>query len=190
MQLADFADPTPRDARDELRERTQKIVDAIVKGGASGAEIMVFPEMSLVRYDQRYVQNLSTVDMDAAEDLVATACEQSHVWAIVGAPRFFMDNTTNPPTKKHWNSAVVFDGNGRKVFRQAKLHTGPDAVAGRWMGTFQGPGNITASVLVRGERRGIATRYPYCSSSIVYCCPVTFCRYAWTHTGQSHIAFQ
>jgi len=146
VQLADFADNSIRTAQQELHARTLKIVDAIARGGAAGVQMMVFPEMSLVRYDQRFVQNLTLADMDTAEGAVAASCRIHGVWVVVGGPRFFYDNTTQ--AKRHWNTALVINEVGDKVYRQAKLHTGLDTQAGRWMGTFQGPGNITASILV------------------------------------------
>lgn len=50
---------------------------------------------------------------------------------------------------KWWNTALVFNGRGEKVYRQAKLRCGgPDGQLGQWLDVFQGPKNVTSSLQI------------------------------------------
>eukprot|EP00041_Stephanoeca_diplocostata_P000193 m.13729 g.13729 ORF g.13729 m.13729 type:complete len:354 (+) comp10195_c0_seq1:59-1120(+) len=154
VQMCNFDDGYLRNVTQEIRDKTEKVVKYIHRAANLGAEIAVFPEMVLVRYDAALIARGTAADVAVAESEIAAACKSAKIWAIVGMPKYMRpgepvteaicnDNAT------WWNTALVFDATGSKVYRQAKLRCGgPDGQLGKWLDTFQGPRNITSSLQI------------------------------------------
>lgn len=154
VQTCNFDDGTLRSATQEIADKTTKVVDYIQRAAAQGAEIAVFPEMVLTRYDAALIANGTAAEIGAAEARIATACRASKIWAIVGLPKYMpagaapTEATCNADAR-WWNTALVFNDRGEKVYRQAKLRCGgPDGQLGRWLDTWQGPKNVTSSLQI------------------------------------------
>ena len=111
----------------------------------------------LHRYDADLIANGTAQDITTAENAIAAACRAAKIWAIVGLPKYLpleanmTQATCNAMSRESrwWNTALVFDDNGRKVYRQAKLRCGgPDGQLGQWLNTFVGPKNVTSSLQI------------------------------------------
>ena len=154
VQTCNFDDGIIRSAAREISDKTAKVVDYIQRAAALGAEIAVFPEMVLTRYDAALIANGTAADISAAEVRIAAACKASKIWAIVGLPKYMPigEAPTQATCNKNaawWNTALVFDDKGDKVYRQAKLRCGgPDGQLGQWLDAWQGPKNITSSLQI------------------------------------------
>ena len=158
VQMNAFTDG-PRTAAKETEDRAAKMVDYIARAAAYGALIVVFPEMTLTRYDAALIRNLTQATVTAAEATVAAAAKAHGVWVIFGAPKFLLDagsipaNASTCGANQPWhNTALVVNPEGKKVYRQAKLRCGgPDGVLGSWLNTFNMAGagwNLTASLQI------------------------------------------
>ena len=101
------------------------------------ARVVLFPEMALTGYftssvlalaGQSGSAKVANARLRAAEDQVAAACREHGIYAIVGVPVFFADvNATSSrcdgPCARPWfNTALLIDPTGQKVYRQAKLY--------------------------------------------------------------------
>jgi predicted amidohydrolase len=101
------------------------------------ARVVLLPEMALTGYFTSSVLALAgeagsakvaNARLRAAEDVVAAACREHGIYAIVGVPVFFADvNATSTrcegPCDRPWfNTALVIDPSGKKQYRQAKLY--------------------------------------------------------------------
>ena len=60
-------------------DKTTKVVDYIRRAAALGAEIAVFPEMVLVRYEAALIANGTAADIGAAEARIGAACKAAKV---------------------------------------------------------------------------------------------------------------
>ena len=76
----------------------------------------------------------------AAEDAVAAACKAHNIYAFIGIPVFHGDVNAGAP-RPWYNTVLVIDPTGKKMYRQAKLYPccQQDGSAGKWLDTF----NIT-----------------------------------------------
>ena len=84
--------------------------------------------------------------LPVVEDTLASACGASKISCIFGIPHFV--NATS-----YYNTALVVDASGHKVYRQAKLSLAwPfDGLPGRWLDTFtleSAHGNVTAALMI------------------------------------------
>ena len=98
----------------------------------------------LDRYDVALIANGTAADISAAEARIMAACRAAKIWFIVGLPKY-MDagviptEATCDANATWWNTALVINDQGEKVYRQAKLRCGgPDGQLGRWQDTFSG----------------------------------------------------
>ncbi len=154
VQTCNFNDGVLRSAAREIADKTAKVIDYIQRAAELGAEIAVFPEMVLTRYDVALIRNGTAADISVAESRIAAACKASSIWAIVGLPKYMpIGQTPTQATCNNdatwWNTALVFNDQGAKVYRQAKLRCGgPDGQLGQWLDTWQGPKNITSSLQI------------------------------------------
>ena len=79
IQMNAFSD-YERDAKQETADRCSKMVEYVQRASALGARIVVFPEMSLTRYDAELIRNGSQADIDDAEASLRAAARQHGVW--------------------------------------------------------------------------------------------------------------
>ncbi len=95
--------------------------------------MVVFPEMAVTGYFPDLINCTDCATrLPAAEQLLAEACRQHGMYAIVGIPKFV--NATH-----YFNTALVIDPTGAKIYRQAKLYLAWkfDGMVGTWLDTFQ-----------------------------------------------------
>ena len=135
-----------------LSANVAKHVDYVQRAARAGARVVVFPEESVTGYSKDFITTLSQAELTAAESTIAAACREHGIYAIVGIPHFFDDKAKGAPsplTGPWYNTALVIDPHGDKIYRQAKLYACCDAdgTAGTWLGTFQ-IDNITSSIAI------------------------------------------
>ena len=123
--------------------------------GCAGVDVALFPEMSLVQYNQAALLQGTQASMDAAEASIAAACRQHKIWAIIGLPQYFVPKPGDElpscctAAKCWYNTGLVIDDRGIKTYRQAKMHSaGPDGAEGIWLDTFKIAKNVTASMQI------------------------------------------
>ena len=126
----------------------------LAQAASLGAKIAAFPEMSTTLYALDVVRAGSNALMDAAAARVAQACKAHGIWAVMGLPKYFVPTANQTasglpaecsPAQCWYNTALVIDATGAKVYRQAKMHHAgsADGMEGRWLDTFQGPARRT-----------------------------------------------
>ena len=65
-----------RNATQETQDRASKMLSYVARASAQGAKIVVFPEMSLTRYEPDLIRNGSQATVDAAEKSLRAAAHQ------------------------------------------------------------------------------------------------------------------
>ena len=79
VQMTNFADGRLRNMSAEVADKTDKVVAYIRRAAALGADIAVFPEMILVRYEAAFIATGSAAEIGAAESRIAAACAEAKV---------------------------------------------------------------------------------------------------------------
>lgn len=157
---------TTSNTTDTLEDNAQKAAKWVRLAAAEHARIILYPELSMTGYFASSVlslagpKGLAKVANDrlrAAEDVVAAACRENGIYALIGIPVFFADvNATKSPyctgqaggdypdgkCQRPWfNTALLIGPDGKKLYRQAKLYPccDQDGSEGEWLGVF----NIT-----------------------------------------------
>lgn len=142
-----------RSTRD-LDENVAATKRYIAQCAKQGARVVVFPECSLSGYfDNDYMKSLTRRQLEDAEQAVAAACREHHVYAIVGMP--VRDD------KKLYNSAIVIDPEGNVVERYHKVQLAeswPDA--GDHLSVFHVDGVPASIIICHDERYPELVRLP------------------------------
>ena len=107
-----------RSSRD-LSNNVSRICDSIRDAAGGGARVVVFPECALPGYFEGSITNLSVQQISEAEAVVARACRNAAVYAIVGSASRENGNL--------FNSAIVFAPGGKVIERYHKIQ-----LAERW----------------------------------------------------------
>ena len=102
----------------DLAVNAIRITGFIKKCAETGARVVVFPECALSGYYEKVILNLSEDQINTAEKLIAQACREASVYAIVGMP--YRDG------KKLYNSAAVISPDGRIIERYHKIQLAED----------------------------------------------------------------
>ena len=121
--------------RPAIRENVERIVEWVHSAGRDGAHVILFPECAVTGYRREF----KGVDPAAVEEgcaAVAHAARNARCNVLVGSPTF---------RKGKWfNSLLVFNRQGREIFRYSKIHlTDSDA-------RFFTPGNAVAFFRIDG----------------------------------------
>lgn len=133
-----------RSGRD-LLANARTIAGSIRESAKRGARVVVFPECALTGYFEDAVKAATAEDLAEAEGLVALACKEANAHAIVGTP--FRDG------KNLYNSAVVFDPEGRVVERYHKVQLAEDwPTPGDHLSVFPIDG-VPCSILICHDER-------------------------------------
>lgn len=99
--------------RPSIHENVERIVELVLSTAGAGAEVILFPECAITGYRPDF-GGLCTGDVEAGCTRVAQAAREANCHVLVGSPAF---------RKGKWfNSLLVFDRRGRKVFEYAKVH--------------------------------------------------------------------
>ena len=121
--------------RATIGENVSRIVKIIHFSASRGADVILFPECAVTGYNCDFAR-LSRSDIEGALDMVAEAARSACCHVLVGSPTF--------RSRKRYNSLVVFDPRGRRVFCYSKIHlTRRDK-------RFFSPGNTLAFFRVAG----------------------------------------
>jgi len=89
------------------------ITQAIHSSAKAGANVILFPECAITGYNCDFTQ-VSRSEIDSALQKIATAARSARRYVLVGSPTF--------SGRKRFNSLVVFDPRGRRVFCYSKIH--------------------------------------------------------------------
>jgi predicted amidohydrolase len=121
--------------RASIAENVSWMSEAIRSSAKAGAEVILFPECSVTGYNCDFA-TVSRAEIDAALQTIASAARSARCYVLVGCPTF--------AERKRFNSLVVFDPQGRKIFCYSKIHlTARDA-------RFFTPGNMLAFFRLAG----------------------------------------
>ena len=121
--------------RATTRENVQRIIELIHSAARDGANVILFPECAVTGY-RREFKGLKPGPVEKACADLAQAARDARCNVLVGSPTF--------RDGKWYNSLLVFDRGGRRVFQYSKIHlTREDA-------RFFRPGNCPAFFRVDG----------------------------------------
>jgi predicted amidohydrolase len=133
--------------RPTIRQNVERIVELVRASAHAGIDVLLFPECAVTGYRRDF----AGIDHAALEEgctAVARAARNARCYVLVGAPTF---------RKGKWfNSLLVFNRQGREVFRYSKIHlTESDArffTPGNSLAFFRMDG-VPASAIICHERR-------------------------------------
>ena len=121
--------------RPTIRENVQQIAESIHSAARAGADVVLFPECAVTGY-RRDFKGLTPGPVNQGCAEVAQAAREARCNVLVGSPTF---------RSGHWfNSQLVFDRRGRRVFEYSKIHLAP------WDRRFFQPGNALAFFRIDG----------------------------------------
>jgi N-carbamoylputrescine amidase len=121
--------------RPAIRENVSRISEIIHSSATAGAEAILFPECAVTGYNCDF-EGVSRSEIAAAFQTIASDARAARCYVLVGSPSF--------SGRKMFNSLVVFDPRGRKLFCYSKIHLTPrDA-------RFFTPGNALAFFRLAG----------------------------------------
>jgi predicted amidohydrolase len=121
--------------RASIGENVPRIVKIIHSSAGRGSDVILFPECAVTGYHCDF-SRISSSEIDGALRDIAHAARATRSHVLVGSPTF--------TGSKRFNSLVVFDPRGRRVFCYSKIHlTARDK-------RFFSPGNTLAFFRVAG----------------------------------------
>lgn len=160
MVTAASAEPIIRVSAVQMRsslnidENVQKISKFLETLSADGVKIAVFPEGALTSYTTEAIKKLDKETLDKAIDAVAAASKKYKIYAIVGTP-------TYRPDGKLWNSALVFDPEGKIIERYHKVQLAEGwSVPGDHLALFDIAGTKGTIIVCHDERYPELVRLP------------------------------
>jgi predicted amidohydrolase len=121
--------------RAAMADNISWITEVIHSSANSGANVVLFPECAVTGYNRDF-SKVTRAEIGAALETIASAARRARCYVLVGCPTF--------AGRKRFNSLVVFDPRGRKIFCYSKIHlTARDA-------RFFTPGNNLAFFRLAG----------------------------------------
>jgi predicted amidohydrolase len=121
--------------RASITENVTWMTEVIHTSAGRGVELILFPECAVTGYHCDF-DAVSPSQVQAALQSISRAARTAGCHVLVGSPTY--------SDRNRFNSLVVFDRRGRKVFCYSKIHlTGRDAL-------FFSPGNALAFFRVAG----------------------------------------
>src|SRR5438034_8267648 len=121
--------------RPTIDQNVVQIVERIHSAARAGADVILFPECAVTGY-RRDFQGLTPVRVNQGCAEVARAAREARCNVLVGSPTF--------RNGSWFNSLLVFDRRGRKVFEYSKIHLAD------WDTRFFQPGKSLAFFRVDG----------------------------------------
>ena len=118
-----------------IGQNVQQIVERIHSAARAGADAVLFPECAVTGY-RRDFGGLTPGSVNAGCVAVARAARVARCNVLVGSPTF--------RDGRWFNSLLVFDRRGRRVFEYSKIHLAP------WDRRFFQPGNSLAFFRIDG----------------------------------------
>jgi predicted amidohydrolase len=121
--------------RAEIGENVSWITRVIRSSARAGADVVLFPECAVTGYNCDFAR-ISRSEIEAALQTIASEARATRTCVLVGSPTFM--------GSKRFNSLVVFDRRGRRIFCYSKIHlTARDK-------RFFSPGNTLAFCRLSG----------------------------------------
>jgi predicted amidohydrolase len=121
--------------RAEIGENVSWITKVIRSTARAGADVILFPECAVTGYNCDFAR-LPYSEIEAALQTIASEARATRTSVLVGSPTF--------SGSKRFNSLVVFDRRGRRIFCYSKIHlTARDK-------RFFSPGNTLAFFRLSG----------------------------------------
>jgi predicted amidohydrolase len=99
--------------RAAVSENVSWIIEIIHSSAKAGADAILFPECAVTGYNRDFAR-LSRSEIGGALRTIASEARAAQRYVLVGSPTF--------KGRKRFNSLVVFDPRGRKVFCYSKNH--------------------------------------------------------------------
>jgi len=99
--------------RSRTADNVARITEVIHSSAKAGAELVLFPECAVTGYNCDFAA-VSPSQVEAALQRISGAARAARCHVLVGCPTF--------AGRKRFNSLVVFDCRGRKVFCYSKIH--------------------------------------------------------------------
>src|SRR5690242_6979579 len=133
--------------RSAIRENVERIVEVIHSAARDGADAILFPECAITGYQHTF-KKLKPSSVVAGCAAVARAAREARCNVLVGSPTL--------RGRQWFNSLLVFNRRGRRVFQYSKIHLTPqDArffTPGNSLAFFRLDG-IPATAIICHERR-------------------------------------
>ena len=101
-----------------IGEHVADVVRVLEQAALSGAELVVFPELTLTGLHTKVPSLLDSTAINEALESVAAACRERRVWAAVGSP-FFGD------AARPYDTCVVFNAEGDIALTSNKMRLMP-----------------------------------------------------------------
>jgi predicted amidohydrolase len=121
--------------RAAISDNVSWLTQVIHSSAKKGVDPILFPECAVTGYNCDFTK-ISRSEVGAALQIIATEARAVRCYVLVGCPTF--------TGRKRFNSLVVFDPQGREVFRYSKIHlTARDS-------RFFTPGNTLAFFRIAG----------------------------------------
>jgi len=138
---------------ENLTENTNRISAYIKQCAAEGARVVIFPECALSGYFEKVIKELTSDQINFAEQMVIGACREARVYAIVGMP--YREG------EKLYNSAIVISPEGEVIERYHKIQLAeswPDP--GDHLSVFMIDGHPCSIIICHDERYPELVRLP------------------------------
>ena len=110
----------------EIRQNLAKALEAVKRAAGEGVELVCLPETHLAGYRVGVSEPDAPCDTDALDQAlseISAACHENNIGAIVGTE-------TSNSREKPFNSAVVFDDQGRRIAIHHKTRLTPGDARG------------------------------------------------------------
>ena len=133
---------------DDLAKNTQRICEHLADLARQGVRVALFPECATTGYFKDKIPQYTQAQLEQTEHVIAQACLEHKLYAIVGSP-YFENNV-------RYNMALVIDPAGRTIYRQAKIQLvggdQPWAQPGNRLATFK-IDDVTCSLIICHDSR-------------------------------------
>jgi len=141
---------------DDLDKNTQRICQHLADLATQGVRVALFPECATTGYFREKIPQYTRVQLEQTEHIIAQACAENKLYAIVGTPYF-------EKGVRH-NMALVIDPAGQTIYRQAKIQLvggdRPWAQPGNRLGTFKIDDIICSLIICHDSRYPELVRLP------------------------------
>jgi predicted amidohydrolase len=130
-----------------VSENADLIVSWLEKAASEEVDVVAFQECALTGYNVERIEQTSEEDLLAGEKKIAEACQRLGLHAVLGTPQY--------REGKLYNTAVVFDPDGKEIERYSKIQlVGGDrwAQPGNELSVFKIE-NIPCSIIICHDER-------------------------------------
>jgi predicted amidohydrolase len=138
----------------DIADNAKRMVDVLNRLSREGVQVAAFPECALTGYQKDAVMAVTPAQITAAEAELAAACRERKIAAMAGG--------VYKVNGKTYNTAAVFDSQGRLVERYAKLMLAGEkwATPGNHIAFFELEGVPSTVIICHDERYPEFVRLP------------------------------